>query len=419
MVYSLSGTSYWDPNIILNGAIGGGYQPKQYFSNYPNTLMLLYMEHFLWLLLGKPTLEVLILVFNYINIIVIDFGMVMIANIADRWFGRQYILLVTVSIWYMFLVTPWVALTYTDTWAFMLTALNLWLITNYYYSHRLWKRYLYAGLLGLSFAVSYYLKPSLLIVFVAYFIIYSLYFLGERRKIQDWLTVGLSLIFGLIVVAGICTAFHVYTNNQRMVVVDPSLSHPVTHFIAMGMTGTGGYTLSDVQLDERIKSPKKRRAVNTQLIKTRLSAFGPANYFKFLVNKQVANTSDASFGWGQDGTFLVVNKMNDKGMVSVLPRKLYTQNGVALTTSYEYRFAVQIAWSMALFCLLLGVGLKSWKIQFLKYSIVGGMLFLLIFEGGRSRYMIQFLPIILILAAVSGQKWGEWVYGHFRTDREK
>ncbi|MCT7719875.1 MAG: hypothetical protein N5847_01815, partial [Lactobacillus crispatus] len=40
-------------------------------------------------------------------------------------------------------------------------------------------------------------------------------------------------------------------------------------------------------------------------------------------------------------------------------------------------------------------------IQTLRMALVGGFIFLLLFEGGRSRYLVQFLPIILILTALS------------------
>ncbi|KRL52225.1 hypothetical protein [Lacticaseibacillus manihotivorans] len=33
--------------------------------------------------------------------------------------------------------------------------------------------------------------------------------------------------------------------------------------------------------------------------------------------------------------------------------------------------------------------------------MVGGFMFLLLFEGGRSRYLIQYLPVLLIQASLS------------------
>jgi len=41
----------------------------------------------------------------------------------------------------------------------------------------------------------------------------------------------------------------------------------------------------------------------------------------------------------------------------------------------------------------------DFKVMWLLLSMIGLMLFLLLFEGGRSRYLIQDLPVFVILAA--------------------
>lgn len=40
------------------------------------------------------------------------------------------------------------------------------------------------------------------------------------------------------------------------------------------------------------------------------------------------------------------------------------------------------------------------SVQLLKYTVIGFFVFLLLFEGGRSRYIIQFLPFLLILSSI-------------------
>lgn len=40
--------------------------------------------------------------------------------------------------------------------------------------------------------------------------------------------------------------------------------------------------------------------------------------------------------------------------------------------------------------------------DFLLLALLGGLAFLMIFEGGKSRYLIQFIPQILLLA---GRGW--------------
>lgn len=408
VVQLLSGTSHWDPLNIMTGAMQGEVHPKLYFSYNPNTLLLMYMEHALWILLSKPDFQALVLTMNYINIVVLDLAAVLIANVVKNWFGSKYVPLVVFFTWSLFLITPWVALTYTDDYAFFLTALNIWIAMYYQLARHNWQKIVCAGGLGLSLTISYLMKPSLIIFFIALSLVVFLRVFNKERQYITKKTIITSVIVSLLCAGSIYTGYQLYTNNQKVAIVDTKLAHPATHFMAMGITGSGRYNKEDVLLDESIKSPQKRQAANIELIQQRFSALGPANYVKFLITKQVSDTSDASYGWGNDGVFLVVNNIQNKGLNKSLPRQLFTNDGMAKTTSWEYRFTVQLIWTVALFFMLFAANLKSWRSQLLKYGVVGGMVFLLLFEGGRSRYLIQFLPMFLILAAVCGKNMIDW-----------
>ena len=68
-----------------------------------------------------------------------------------------------------------------------------------------------------------------------------------------------------------------------------------------------------------------------------------------------------------------------------------------------FRFISQLIWIS-----LIGILFFGWKYHDLvsdglRLSLIGGFLFLLIFEGGRSRYLIQFLPNIMILIPIVWQ----------------
>ncbi|WP_081780100.1 hypothetical protein [Ligilactobacillus apodemi] len=67
--------------------------------------------------------------------------------------------------------------------------------------------------------------------------------------------------------------------------------------------------------------------------------------------------------------------------------------------------------------LLLGLGCHFKQtdpiVQMLKLTLIGGFLYLLLFEGGRSRYMIQFLPSLLILATLSADNAKNWLQRRF------
>ncbi|WP_081754378.1 hypothetical protein [Lactiplantibacillus fabifermentans] len=421
MVMMLSGTSAWDPVNITRGAMGHA-EPKLYFSYNSNTLLLMYIERLVWLIIGQPGFQTLVLVLNFGNIILIDLALVLMVSVTRRWFNHRTVPFLIFFCWTLFMVTPWVALTYTDDWAFLLAACNLWLVSGLTYYQRTWQKYILAGGIGISLMFSYFMKPPLVIFYIAVLIV--LFF---QKGCQKWhrptFQASLAVIIGLLCATAFYAGMQTYTHYQHVVTVDARLAHPATHFMAMGMTGNGAYNNADVEMDQSIKSPTKRQKANMNLIKQRLHAFGPVNYLKFLVQKQVNNTADGSFGWGADGIFLIVNHVTSARLNHTLPRVLFTDGGVVRLNSYEYRFYAQLLWSIVLLLLLLAGRQAGWKSQLFKYGIVGGMMFLLLFEGGRSRYLIQFLPMYFILAAVSAERvWRQvesWQKNHRQLEDVK
>ena len=63
-----------------------------------------------------------------------------------------------------------------------------------------------------------------------------------------------------------------------------------------------------------------------------------------------------------------------------------------------HKLTIQMIWLVVLIGILFSLRMNSFRIQLFKLSVLGGMLFLLIFEGGRSRYLIQFLPFLFVLS---------------------
>ena len=67
-----------------------------------------------------------------------------------------------------------------------------------------------------------------------------------------------------------------------------------------------------------------------------------------------------------------------------------------------YEFVKQLIW-IVLSAGLVGAYLKrrdTDDFNFLSLAVFGGLLFLTIFEGGKTRYLIQFLPQILLVASI-------------------
>lgn len=82
---------------------------------------------------------------------------------------------------------------------------------------------------------------------------------------------------------------------------------------------------------------------------------------------------------------------------------------------HDFYFIAQIWWIIWLGMLTFGTTKDYSKPkQMMRLAIIGGMLFLLLFEGGRSRYLIQFLPIFLMLATMQAKDAALKIKGLFK-----
>ncbi|CAH1850265.1 hypothetical protein [Convivina intestini] len=400
-VFLISGTCFWDWQVIVERAMGNKDALPNYFSVFPNNLFLLKIDNAIWHFLGHTDEKCFILALNLINTLVIDLGTFLVWKVIKR-----QSLSVSNNISYIFLLmiytlTPWVVIPYSDTWAFLFCALILYFSTYFGTFDSLWGYVIYASLLALIFNLAYFIKPTVFIILIAGSLILLLKLCTDkfwRKKYLKQL-----FMFGIIFCLTFCFIFvgfktYLYQHNG-IEKINTNMSMPLTHFMAMGMKGNGGFDFDDNAKHQAMGDWKQINDDSIHLIKKRYREFnGFAGYQKFLFNKQILNTSDGTLGWGHEGGFLHVFESDDNLKNHSIQRKMYLNNGNASTDKGDYRFIQQIFWIMILISILGSLKDASWFSQFLKYSAVGFFTFLLLFEGGRSRYLIQFLPILLVLS---------------------
>ncbi|KRM92353.1 integral membrane protein [Fructilactobacillus florum DSM 22689 = JCM 16035] len=247
---------------------------------------------------------------------------------------------------------------------------------------------------SLSSLAAYLMKPSAIILTIAILIGISLHFLQVKFTKKNVLAYGLSLlVFLLIFVCGI-KSFNNFTYHNDVVKIKHDQGQPANHFIAMGITGNGAWSPEQVNTTNRMKTTKERSDYSNHIIKKQLKKQGIFGMIQFFIAKNYSNTSDGTFGWYRgDGPYTDVNKPTKN-----LIQDIYYQNGKYYK---DYSFVAQIFWILLISLIIFGIGYLSEFSQMLRLSILGGLTFLLIFEGGRSRYLIQFLPIFLTLAVLS------------------
>lgn len=396
LLSSLSGQSFWDPSVIESAAAGLKFD-KNYFSFYPNTLLLLFFEHFIYILAGHPGLKDFTLILGVINIILLDTSLILLIVSIRRHFNKTVSTISAAFFWILIAISPLVVIPYSDIWALFFSSIIVCLGYLTIETKDFKKKLTFCFLLGIALAISYLVKPSLLVYLIAWILIQIVITLAKRGKSKE---LFLSIIF-LALPLLIIPAFNQVATHTNLVRVEKGRSMTLTHYMAMGLASGGGYNEQDVLLNKKIKSKKQRNKINAELIEKRLHEKGTTGYVKFLFSKQISNTSDATFGWRNDGGgfgFLVPFSDNKNPLINRI-QQIYVSNNSERDWSGN-SLIVQIVWVFALLSMLATLPNAQLKVQLLKYTVVGGMLFLLTFEGGRSRYMVQFLPFVVVLVAI-------------------
>lgn len=397
-----------NPNTIAN--IG-------YFSVNPNNLDLLLIQH--WV--AQQFHQTSWLFFDIVTTFLVDLSAVLnILSIAAINKDRVPTGLYIHALWLV--CFPSILVPYTDTWAlpFVSAYLLCYCVTAYSTAPKLLKG-ITALLFGIFAVAAYFIKPSSLIPVIAIAIIEVIHLLLYPRKHQWWWIMLLAIFF----VGSTAGSYHVeqqIVKNQTLIRIYSFRAKPMVHFINMGLSGHGGYNAHDSLVMVSTMSKKKRIAYSENSIKKRLKKMGPTGYLKFLFMKHRYNTADSSFGWAMQDDALVGNPPPTKkpGIRRTIQEFIYLYGN----NLGDFRFMTQIWWVLGL-----GLILFAWRdnrkvLQVLRLAILGGFLFLLGFEGGRTRYLIQFLPVFLLLATLGFtaatqefKHWFGWMGAASRPDK--
>lgn len=298
-------------------------------------------------------------------------------------------------------VFPSIIMPYTDAWGLPLVSFYLLCYFTMRKStmHPL-LRLSAANGFGVSVMLSYFMKPSSIIPVIAIVIVEVLVALGKGKNLQmKYVFVALAMIL-FIGESSFYTYRYVNTRveNRTYIQIDKSRAIPAIHFMAMGVYGQGGYSWWQAVEMTFLPTKKQKTEYSEMMLKKSLKKLGPVGYLKFLVKKQRNNTADGTFGWLKEGHFFLESqKPNNKGITNKLKNFIYLYGRHIA----DFRFAAQLWWITLLVIIALGFGPERRIIQVLRLAMVGGFIFLLLFEGGRSRYLIQYLPCLLLLSTLS------------------
>lgn len=407
----------WDPREAINLNLA----PQEwsiYLSIYPNNIFETRIVGFVLSLLPSymHNAVYLTLVLQLINAALLDICIVVQYFIFirfDQWvaaFGTLATSLL-IGVGGLFL-TP-----YTDSMCLPFVYLQMLLAFRVVESKAMRGRIAYSAALGLFVYWGYLMKPSSIIPIIAFALIYSIYLLSLREYLVVVFVV-ISFVAGVGLSAGV---WAISENQVDTLKADKSLSMPMSEFIMMGLVGKGGYNLDDVESTISFPTKDAKVEYNVMVIRQRLSNYGLIGYGRFLIGKSANVFTDGTLGACSDGSNGPFNTSESQFIPAGWGR--FAQSSFARLFSSYYdchskghqtiSLAMQLVWAIVAFYLMLSIvsllrvnndmsssyedmAIYSWVVL----SIFGGVLFLMIFESGRSRYLIQFIPYIVLLSSL-------------------
>ncbi len=387
LVFILSGYTDWDVGGIFDYTKllmqdNNATKINEYLSKNPNNAFFFFIMY-AWSAFGNLLSDGLgndWYFWQFLNIIVIDIGIYFLYLTAQTYFSKNTGIIAMIMAVLTLGLSGWLLVPYTDTFAFTITAILLYLLMK-----RDIQRKYDPILLGFLLCMGYLIKPSLLIPYIAFIIIRIC---TRQIKWKDSIITLLCFFLGFF-------GYQYQLANQDIIVLDPDQSKPWALFVMMGLKDDGGYNYDDTIYIRNAGDTEAGNELALQVIRDRLTDYGLAGYTKFLWSKQQYNTKSGTFSMGADGSGLLSMNVPQTGLRHYL-RSIYFPDG---SRHHLGQFVAQMIWCVVIFTALC-VPRYGKKISFLKLTIIGLFVFLLMFEAGRSRYLIQQLPTFLLLSSL-------------------
>lgn len=218
------------------------------------------------------------------NIVFIQLAVFFLFKIAKSVFNN-FTACFTLVLMFLFLpIYPYSTIMYTDTTSMFLPVAFLYFFIKISKLENTKKKYVYAVLIGILAFISLKLKVTALIILIA-FVINEII---NNRFLQMLKIMGVSLLTFLVIEVSY-TAFIKNTGIMGIPYEDTK-QVPFTHFIMMGMYGSGAFSAEEWQFTLQLPDYETRKEANTEQIKTRLKNYGTQGYIKFLSNKAKGQT---------------------------------------------------------------------------------------------------------------------------------
>ena len=412
-----------------------------YYSRYANNLFLTYI------FLNIYKLSKVIGIYNgyflllFIQSIIFSIGGYLIYKIADMYFKEKYkIYSVYTWIIYMIIVglSPHIVLTYSDVIGMFLSLVLTYIIFKLedrkilknkkeIIRNRILKTILILFFTNLTI-ISYYIKPQIIIISIAYGIIkltniilsiikkyiIKLKTINSKKIINNKNKIQTNIYYIIIILLIMLTGYMTYTyirkaNNSMGIDVDKEKRFNIKHYAMLGWNteSKGVFTIKDENFSGKYKKLKDREKANIEELKKRITEMGIGGVINQIARKILTNYNDGTFSGV--ATFVYIrDEYNIQGLdnnLSEFLKNVYYERG---KYNQIYTQIMQCLWiSILIFNMFSYNDSKSRKIAIIILALIGLFLFETIFEA-RSRYIFVYVPLYIFIGVIGIKNVLNW-----------
>lgn len=406
----------WDASAVAGVgerlALGLPDDPSHqlYVGSYPNNALLIAVHH-VWDRLALAAGRTDLWTAGVVLVALAMTSAVALAYLAARRLGGPVTAYLTLALSLVFVgVSPWAAVSYSDTLTMPFPAAVLYLFSLERGASRVRVRAAMWCAMAAVSAVGYALKPTAVFALAAGVLVALV--AGAAAGRGRWRALGAYATAVAVgsVAGGVLVGQVVATWGIAPVEGAEVNQLNVTHFLKMGAQQRpgphndyfGAYLESDVA-ETRAMPVEERTVLNVERYLERVEAMGPVGYARFLERKAAWTLGDGSFfAWSEGGMMA-----EPTPWLATDPGSVRIQRWVGLHGDrYAVTFSVWQGTWLVVLLLVAAAAVSRTREQvdpvatMARASLLMLIAFLLLFEA-RSRYLYLYLPYFLALAGLS------------------
>jgi hypothetical protein len=383
-----------------------GISNGNYFSANPNNLLYgLYVKG-LYHLVG---LKYLVLVQELINVFILDTSIVVFAKVINKYCEKRVgAIYFSLSIGLIGLHPQFLS-TYTDYWSYFTATFVCISVLKILTDQATRLDYI---IFGFFIGIGYLIRPTILIYVIALFFALLLRTMikGDKLVIVKFGKSLLAIGLGLLVFTSLITV----VKKTELLPFKSGYEKNLAYYFDLGLTSTGA---AHVELPPKARNENTPKEVFEPLIDKDIRARLEHYSLKQAMTKFKIAFQEGNLGWRieQPLSFLKFqkNKVTSRLIESKTAQKMRNYLFFQGSNFANLDFFLQTMWVVMIVGIIyqLSSVLQSTNFStlqlFLALSILGAVMYLMLFEAGRSRYLISFLPVLILLSAFGYQTFEE------------